>query len=196
MVITQIKDMSFYAVTCSLVPWELFLFFFELAVIHKKHWENFSPLSCLSALQNRISSTPEDLLTTLLQKNTQKDKHLVKHNITAISLSYSRTNAICKCKLQPGHHLSPEFLSPLWLFFKDCGELRVHLEEPVLSASSRDVSGAAAGLRRAGWGALHWRQWEGLRELWLLGQEEEEKEEPRSGGPQARAPQLLAISTT
>lgn len=79
---------------------------------------------------------------------------------------------------------------------KDRRELRVHPAEPVLSASSRDVSGAAAGLGRAGRGAVHRLQREGHRELWLLGQEEEEKEEPRSGGPQAQAAQLLAISTT
>lgn len=85
---------------------------------------------------------------------------------------------------------------PCGIFLKDRRELRVYLEEPVLSASSRDVSGAAAGLRRAGRGAVRRRQREGRRELWLLGQEEEEKEEPRSGGPQARAPQLLAISAT
>lgn len=158
------------------------------------------------------------LLATMLwvaHRFCTEDKYLEKLNLLVLCMfnicafgysliftvhqPWKNTDMVCKCNSQSSSIILPlDFLSPLchFLKIKDRWELRVYLEEPVLSASGRDVSGAAAGLRRAGRGAVHWCQWEGCWELWMLGQEEEEKEEPRSGGPQKRAPQLLAISAT
>lgn len=65
----------------------------------------------------------------------------------------------------------------------DHRELRVHPAEPVVQVGGRDVSGAADGIGGAGRGSVHRCQREGCGELRLLGQEEKEKEEPRSGGP-------------
>lgn len=65
----------------------------------------------------------------------------------------------------------------------DHRELRVHPAEPVVQVGCGDVSGAADGIGGAGRGSVHRCQREGCGELRLLGQEEKEKEEPRSGGP-------------
>lgn len=62
----------------------------------------------------------------------------------------------------------------------DCGELRMHSKKSVLSPGCWDFPRPARRFGGAGWPAL-WRQWPRGRELWLLGQEEEEKEGSRPG---------------
>lgn len=73
----------------------------------------------------------------------------------------------------------------------DRWKLCVHLEEPLLPASSRNVSGTAHGHRWAGRAALWGGQRQGCGEFRVLGQEEEEKEIPGPGD--ATCSQLHAI---
>lgn len=94
--------------------------------------------------------------------------------LTAIRLSFM---LVSSCPTS----VSPSFFPFLSLLLSDRRELCVHLEELVVPSGCRDLSKSSGGVGGA-WRSVMWHRWKGHRELWMLGQEEEEKERTWSGG--------------